>query len=175
MIRFSIWSLIPRPWRPPMRLASSISCTASLNVMPLSATGWPSSKRIVTSSRLTGTSSRQDATPMIGSTILMPVFEPLEILRFVRRAEDVRVGRVRLLGAHVVLEAGLAHVLRHLGAAAELVDERLVEPRLVDAQARVGEEPVAIEPLDVVALERAAVPPDVDVVFLHRRRRASCR
>ena len=105
---------------------------------------------------------------MIGSTILMPVFELLEILRLVRRAEDVRVGRVRLLGAHLVVEAGLAHVLRHLRAAAELVDERLIEPRLVDPQVRVGEQAVAVEPLDVVALERAAVAPDVDVVFLHR-------
>ena len=39
---------------------------------------------------------------MIGSTILMPLFEVLEILGFVRRAEHVRVGRVRLLGAHAV-------------------------------------------------------------------------
>ena len=32
----------------------------------------------------------------------------------------------------------------------------------------IGEQAVAIEALDVVALERAAVAPDVDVVFLHR-------
>ena len=32
----------------------------------------------------------------------------------------------------------------------------------------IGEQPVAIEALDVVALEGAAVAPDVDVVFLHR-------
>ena len=44
----------------------------------------------------------------------------------------------------------------------------LIEPRLVDPQAGIGEQPVAVEPLDVVALERAAVTPDVDVVFLHR-------
>ena len=94
--------------------------------------------------------------------------EVLEVLRFVRGAEDVRVGRVRLLGAHLVGEPGALHVLGHLLAAAELVDERLIEPRLVDAQARVREQAVAVEPLDVVALERAAVAPDVDVVFLHR-------
>ena len=105
---------------------------------------------------------------MIGSTIVMPLFELLEVLGFVRRAEDVRVGRVRLLDAHLVGEAGALHVLGHLLAAAELVDERLIEPRLVDAQRRVGEQAVAIEPLDVVALERAAVAPDVDVVVLHR-------
>ena len=57
---------------------------------------------------------------------------------------------------------------RHLLAAAQLVDELLVEPRLVDAQLRVGEQSVAVEPLDVVALEGAAVAPDVDAVFLHR-------
>ena len=32
----------------------------------------------------------------------------------------------------------------------------------------IGEQAVAVEALDVVALERAAVAPDVDVVFLHR-------
>ena len=40
---------------------------------PFSATGSPSSKRIVTVSGFTATSSRQNATPMIGWTILMPV------------------------------------------------------------------------------------------------------
>ena len=56
-----------------MRFASSMSSTGFANVMPFSATGSPSSKRIVTVSGLTTTSSRQKATPMIGSTILMPV------------------------------------------------------------------------------------------------------
>ena len=93
--------------------------------------------------------------------------EVLEVLGFVRGAQDVRVGRVRLLDAHLVGEARPLHVLRHLLAAAEFVDERLVEPRLVDLQVRIGEQAVPIEPLDVVALERAAVAPDVHVVFLH--------
>ena len=44
----------------------------------------------------------------------------------------------------------------------------LIEPRLVDAEIRIREQAVAIEALDVVALERAAVAPDVDVVLLHR-------
>ena len=57
--------------------------------------------------------------------------------------------------------------LAHLGAATELVDEVGVEPRLVDAQPRVGEQAVAVEPLDVVALERRAVAPDVDAVLMH--------
>ena len=94
--------------------------------------------------------------------------EKLEILGFVRRAEDVRVGRVRLLDAHLVAEAGAIQVFRHLFAAAELVDELAIEPRLVDPQVGIGEQAVAIEALDVVALEGAAVAPDVDVVFLHR-------
>ena len=98
----------------------------------------------------------------------MPLFEMFEILGFVSRAQDVRVGRVRLLGAHAIGEPGPLHVLRHLLAAAELVDERLIEPGLVDSQRRVREQAVAIEPLDVVALVRAAVAPDVHVVVLHR-------
>ena len=151
-----------------MRLASIISCTASLNVMPFSATGWPSSKRIETSSRLTGTSSRQDATPMIGSTIVMPVSSRSRSLASCVAPSMFESVEYAFSALMWYGEADLAHVLRHLGAAAELVDERLIEPRLVDAQARVGEQSVAIEAFDVVALERAAVAPDVDVVFFHR-------
>ncbi|MNJ61413.1 hypothetical protein D3C77_571980 [compost metagenome] len=72
MMRFSIWSLMPRPWRPPMRLASSSSSTGSLYSTPFRATGWPSSKRTVTSSAFTATSSRQNA--MMGLTMRMPEF-----------------------------------------------------------------------------------------------------
>ncbi len=86
-----------------------------------------------------------------------------------RSAQDVRIGRVRLLRAHAVGEPGLAHVLGHLRAAPKLVDERLIEPWLVDAEPWIGEQPVAVEPLDVVPLERAAIPPDVHVVLLHGR------
>ena len=72
MIRFSIWSHMPRPWRPPIAFASSSNATSSANVAPLSATGRPSSKRTLTVSAFTATSSRQNATPMIGSTMRMP-------------------------------------------------------------------------------------------------------
>ena len=58
--------------------------------------------------------------------------------------------------------------LAHLGPAAELVDELLVEPRLVDPQRRVDEQAVAVEALDVVALVGGAVAPDVDAVVVHR-------
>ena len=54
------------------------------------------------------------------------------------------------------------------GAAAELVDERRVEPRLVDPQRRVDHQAVAVEALDVVALVGRAVAPHVDAVVLHR-------
>ena len=93
--------------------------------------------------------------------------EMFEVFGLVRRAQYVRVGRVGFLDAHLVSEAGLAHVLRHLLAAAQLVDERLVEPWLVDPQPGVGEQTVAIEALDVVALEGAPIAPDVHVVFFH--------
>ena len=43
------------------------------NVWPLIATGWPSSKRTLTISGFTGTSSRQEATPMMGFTIETPL------------------------------------------------------------------------------------------------------
>ena len=92
----------------------------------------------------------------------------LERLGLVRRAPDVGVGRVGLLDAVAVGQVVLDEPLAHLGAAAELADEVGVEPRLVDAQRRVGEQAVAVEPLDVVALERRAVAPDVHVVGLHR-------
>ena len=73
MMRFSIWSLMPRPWRPPIVLASITRATWSENSVPLMATGQPSSKRTVTSSGSIDTSGRQWATPMIGSTISIPV------------------------------------------------------------------------------------------------------
>ena len=92
----------------------------------------------------------------------------LERLRLVGGAPDVGVGGVGLLLAVAVGQVALGQPLAHLGAAAELVDEVGVEPRLVDAQVGVGQQAVAVEPLDVVALEGRAVTPDVDVVLVHR-------
>ncbi len=91
-----------------------------------------------------------------------------QVLRFVRRAPDIGIGRVRLLHAHLVSEAVAEHVLGHLFASAEFIDESLVEPGLINAQRGIGQQAVAIEALDIVAFESAAVAPDVDVVFLHR-------
>ena len=99
---------------------------------------------------------------------LDPVVEVLEVLRLVGSAADVRVGRVGLLRAVAVRQVVVEQPGAHLLAAAELADERRVEPRLVDAQVRVGEQPVAVEALDVVALVRRAVAPDLDVVLQHR-------
>ena len=58
MIRFSIWSLMPSPWRPPIALASCTSSICDANSAPLSATGQPSWKPIVTVSVAIATSSR---------------------------------------------------------------------------------------------------------------------
>ena len=93
--------------------------------------------------------------------------ELLQLLRLVRRAPDVRVGRVRLLGRGAVGQAALEQPLAHLLAAAELGHELRVEPGLVDAERGVREQAVAEEALDVVALVRRAVAPDVDAVLAH--------
>ena len=71
---------------------------------------------------------------------LDPGVEVLERLRLVGGAPDVGVGGVGLLRAHPILEAGTFHVLRHLFPAAELVDELLIEPRLVDAERGIREQ-----------------------------------
>ena len=94
--------------------------------------------------------------------------EQLELLRLVRRAPDVGVGGVRLLDRRAIREAALEQPLAHLLAPAELGDELRVEPRLVDPEGRVREQPVAEEALDVVALVRRPVAPDVDAVLAHR-------
>ena len=94
--------------------------------------------------------------------------EVLQRLGLVGGAPDVRVGGVGLLRAVPVRQPAVEQPLGHLLAAAELADERRVEPRLVDAQRRVGEQAVAVEPLDVVALEGGAVAPDLHVVLEHR-------
>ena len=123
---------------------------------------------MVTSSVSMATSGSQNFTPMIGSTRLQRHVEVLEGLRLVGGAPDVGVGGVRLLLAVAVGQVVLGEPLAHLGAAAELVHEVGVQPGLVDAQLGVGEQAVAVEPLDVVALEGRAVAPDVDAVLVHR-------
>ena len=92
----------------------------------------------------------------------------LQVFGFVGCAEHVGVGRIGFLRAHLVAKTGFRHKRRHLSPATEFVDEKLIEPGLVDFQVRVGEQAVAVKTLNVVALEGAAIAPDIDVVFLHR-------
>ena len=94
--------------------------------------------------------------------------EVLERLGLVGGTPDVGVGGVRLLGRVAVGQPVGGEPLAHLVAPAQLLDEVGVEPRLVDAQLGVGQQAVAVEALDVVALEGRAVAPDVHVVGLHR-------
>ncbi len=68
MIRFSIWSDMPRPCRPPIALASRTRATGSAYVVPLIAIGRPLWNWIVTSSASMATEGSQCFTPMIGST-----------------------------------------------------------------------------------------------------------
>mgnify|MGYP003693879871 CR=1 FL=1 len=58
--------------------------------------------------------------------------ELLEILGLVGCTEQIAVGRVGLFGAHLVGESIGGHERRHFRAAAQFVDELLVEPGLVD-------------------------------------------
>ncbi len=92
----------------------------------------------------------------------------LECLRLVGRAPDVGVGGIRLLGGIPIRQLVLGEERTHLGTPSELGHELVVEPRLVDPQPRVDEQPVAIETLDVVAFVGAAVAPHVDPVVVHR-------
>ena len=43
----------------------------------------------------------------------------------------------------------------------------MVEPGFVDFQVRIGQQAVAVETLDVVALEGTSIAPDVDLILLH--------
>ena len=71
--RFSIWSDMPSPCRPPTAFAVRISSTGSAIVVPSIATGNPRANSIVTTSGSMSTAGSQCATPMIGSTIFIEV------------------------------------------------------------------------------------------------------
>ena len=73
MIRFSIWSDMPRPCRPPIALASMTRSTGDGELRAVDRTGRPRSKPIVTSSGAISTAGSQNLTPMIGSTISIPL------------------------------------------------------------------------------------------------------
>jgi len=72
MIRFSIWSLIPKPCRPPIAFAWRTRSTALSKACPSMAIGRPCSNVMVTFSAAISTAGSQNRTPMIGSTISMP-------------------------------------------------------------------------------------------------------
>ena len=91
----------------------------------------------------------------------------LQILGFVRCAQDIGVRGVGLLSGHLVSETGALHEGGHLGAPAELVDKGGVEPGLVDLEARIDKQTVAIETLDIIAFECGAVSPYIYAVFFH--------
>ena len=93
--------------------------------------------------------------------------EMFEILGFMSGAEHVGVGRIGLLSAHAVVKAFFLQEGGHFSAAAEFLDEGNVEPGLINFQARIGEQPVAVEALNVVALIGRTVTPDVHAVFTH--------
>ena len=95
--------------------------------------------------------------------------EEFQILGFMRGPQHVAVGAVGFFGAHLVTKACLGHECRHFSTAAEFIDEQLIQPGLVNTQRWVGQEAIAVETLNVVALEGGAVAPDVDIIFLHGR------
>ena len=150
-----------------MVFASSINCTLSSYVAAVDRDRLPFLETHGDRLRLHGDIVAPERHAHDGRHDLHALVEELEVLGLVRGAEDVGVGRVGLLDAHAVGESRLQHVLGHLLAAAELVDELLIEPGLVDLEIGVGQQAVSIEPLDIVPLERAPVAPHVDVVFLH--------
>ena len=167
MMRFSIWSDIPSPWRPPIAFAA---CDELDRVVELDAVD-RDGPALAESDRDRLRLDRDARVPVGDAHDRLddrhrPV-ELLQLLRLVRRPPDVRVGRVRLLGRGAVRQAALEQPFAHLLASAELGHELLVEPGLVDAEGWVREQAVAEEALDVVALVGGAVPPDVDAVLAH--------
>ena len=166
--RFSIWSLMPSPWRPPIAFARG---TARPGGELLAVRARPARRARSATVTFSGSISTRrvpvrDAHDRLDD--LHARLEALEVLRLVRRAEQFASVQYAFSTDVPCGEAALLEVLAHLLAAAERRDERLVEPRLVDAQRRVREQAVAVEALDVVALVGRAVAEDVDAVLAHR-------
>ena len=93
--------------------------------------------------------------------------QEFQILGFVRGSQHIAVRAVGLLCTHLVAKACLGHEGRHFCTTAQFVDEQLVQPGLVNAQRRVGQQTVAVETLNVITFEGRPVTPNVDIVFLH--------
>ena len=92
-----------------------------------------------------------------------------KVFGFVGRAQHIGVSGVGLFRRHLVAKSRLRHERRHFRAAAQFVNKGLIQPRLVNAQRRVGQKAVAVEALNVITLVGAAITPDVHIVFAHRR------
>ena len=93
----------------------------------------------------------------------------LQVFRLVGRAQHIGICGVGLFGRHLVAKSGLRHEGRHLSPATQFINKQLIQPGFVDLERRVGQQAVTVKTLDVIALEGAAVAPDVDVVLLHGR------
>src|SRR5690606_6839462 len=91
----------------------------------------------------------------------------LQILGLMRGTQHVGIGGVGFLGRHLVVETVFLHVLGHLGTATQLINKGLVQPRFVNLQFGVGQQTVAVETLNVVALVGAAIAPDMNIVLFH--------
>ena len=84
-----------------------------------------------------------------------------------RCTPNIGIGAVGLLCRITVRQFFGGQERAHFGAAAHLAHEVDIEPRFVNSQIRISEKSVAIEALNVVAFECAAVTPDVDTVMFH--------
>ena len=93
--------------------------------------------------------------------------QKLQIFGFVCCAEHIGIGGIGFFSRPFVLEAVGDQEFAHFVAAAEFVNELLVEPRFVDFQRGIGEQTITVETFDVVAFVGATVAPNVHVVFFH--------
>ena len=171
MMRFSIWSHMPSPCRPPISLTACTRRTGAVDPVVRRAVHGDRAAALEADRDVLGLDrDRRVPEPHAHDRLdgLQRDVEVLEGLGLVGGAPDVGVGGVGLLGAVAVGQVVRGQPLAHLVPAAELGDEVRVEPGLVDQQVGVGEQPVAVEALDVVALEGRAVAPDVDAVLVHR-------
>ena len=154
------------PCRPPIVLTSSTSASGSRRA-PVDGDGPALHERDRDVLGLDGDRGVPELHAHDRLDDLHRLVEVLERLGLVGGAPDVGVGGVGLLLARPVGQVALGEPGAHLVAATELGDEVGIQPRLVDAQVGVGEQAVAVEPLDVVALEGRAVAPDLDLVGVH--------
>ena len=93
--------------------------------------------------------------------------EQFQVFGLVRGTKHVGVSGVGFFGRHLVAKARLGHEGGHFCTATQLINEKLIEPRLVDFEGWVGQQTIAVKTLNVVALEGAAITPNIDIILLH--------